>query len=153
MLRYFNVYGPKQRYDAYGNVIPIFANRILKRQPLKVFGDGEQTRDFVNVRDVATANIQAAATPGVDGVFNIGSGTRISVNKLAKLIQDAAGVEVGTHYGPPRKGDVRDSLADISSARRMFGFAPKVTMEEGLREYMSWICQDPLTLTQLEQGQ
>lgn len=152
-LRYFNVYGPKQRYDAYGNVIPIFANCILKRQPLTIFGDGEQTRDFVNVRDVAAANIQAAATPGLGGVFNIGSGTRISVNKLAKLIQDAAGVEVGTRYGLPRKGDVRDSLADISAASRMLGFVPKVGMEEGLREYMSWICRDPLTLQQLEQQQ
>jgi UDP-glucose 4-epimerase len=152
-LRYFNVYGPNQRYDAYGNVIPIFANRVLKRQPLTIFGDGEQTRDFVNVRDVAAANIQAAATPGLGGVFNIGSGTRITINKLAKLVQDAAGVQVGTQYGPPRKGDVRDSLADISAASRMFGFVPKVGMEEGLREYMSWICQDPLTLQQLEQGQ
>jgi UDP-glucose 4-epimerase len=152
-LRYFNVYGPNQRYDAYGNVIPIFANRILKRQPLTIFGDGEQTRDFVNVRDVAAANIQAGATPGGGGVFNIGSGTRISINKLAKLIQDAAGVEVGTCYGPPRKGDVRDSLADISAASRMFGFVPKVSMEEGLREYMSWICRDPLTLQQLEEGE
>jgi UDP-glucose 4-epimerase len=152
-LRYFNVYGPKQRYDAYGNVIPIFANCILKRLPITIFGDGEQTRDFVNVRDVAAANMQAAATPGEGGVFNIGSGTRISVNKLAKLIQDVAGVEVGTRYGPPRKGDVRDSLADISAASRMFGFVPKVGMEEGLREYMSWICQDPLTLRQLEEGQ
>lgn len=152
-LRYFNVYGPNQRHDAYGNVIPIFANCTLKRQPLTIFGDGEQTRDFVNVRDVVVANIQAAETPGRGGVFNIGSGTRITINELAKLIQDAARVQVGTRYGPPRNGDVRDSLADITAASRMFGFVPQVGMEEGLREYMSWICQDPLTLQQLEQGQ
>jgi UDP-glucose 4-epimerase len=152
-LRYFNVYGPNQRYDAYGNVIPIFANRVLKRQPLTIFGDGDQTRDFVNVRDVAAANIQAAAAPGVDGVFNIGSGTRITINKLARLVQDAGGRQVGVQYGPPRKGDVRDSLADTSAASRMFGFVPKVGIEEGLREYMSWIGQDPLTLQQLERGQ
>jgi UDP-glucose 4-epimerase len=151
-LRYFNVYGPNQRYDAYGNVIPIFANRVLNRRPLTIFGDGEQTRDFVNVRDVAAANRRAAATPGLAGVFNIGSGTAITINKLAKLVQDAAGVQVGTEYGPPRQGDVRDSLADTRAAFRMFGFVPKVGIEEGLREYLSWISQDSLTLQQLEQG-
>jgi UDP-glucose 4-epimerase len=152
-LRYFNVYGPNQRYDAYGNVIPIFANRVLKGQPLTIFGDGEQTRDFVNVRDVAAANIRAAATAGVDGVFNMGSGTRITINKLAKLVQEAGGAQVGMQYGAPRKGDVRDSLADISAASAMLGFVPKVGIEEGLREYMSWIREDPLTLQQLEKGQ
>jgi len=152
-LRYFNVYGPNQRYDAYGNVIPIFANRVLKRQPLTIFGDGEQTRDFVNVRDVAAANMQAAAAAGVEGVFNIGSGTRITINKLAELVQDAGGLRVGVEYAPPRQGDVRDSLADTRAALRMFGFLPQVGIEEGLREYMSWISRDPVTLEGLEQGQ
>jgi UDP-glucose 4-epimerase len=152
-LRYFNVYGPHQRYDAYGNVIPIFANRVLKRQPLTIFGDGEQTRDFVNVRDVAAANIQAAATPAVEGVYNIGSGTRITINKLAELVQEAGGLRVGVQYAAPRKGDVRDSLADTRAALRMFGFVPRVGIEEGLREYMSWISQDPVTLQGLEQRQ
>jgi UDP-glucose 4-epimerase len=149
-LRYFNVYGPHQRYDAYGNVIPIFANRILRGQPLTVYGDGEQTRDFVNVRDVAAANVQAGLAPGVHGVFNIGSGTRITVNALAHMIQAAAGREVGIQYAPPRKGDVRDSLADIRAAQEAFGFAPGVCMAEGLAEYMAWIHQDPVTARQLE---
>jgi UDP-glucose 4-epimerase len=137
-LRYFNVYGPHQRYDAYGNVIPIFANRILTGQPLTIYGDGEQTRDFVNVADVAAANVQAALSPDAAGVFNIGSGTRITVNALARMMQDAAGREAGAEYAPPRKGDVRDSLADIRAAQRAFGFAPSVALEEGLKEYMEW---------------
>jgi UDP-glucose 4-epimerase len=137
-LRYFNVYGPHQRYDAYGNVIPIFANRILKGQSLTIYGDGEQTRDFVNVADVAAANVQAALSPDGRGVFNIGSGTRITINALARMMQNAAGREVGVQYAPPRKGDVRDSLADIRAARQAFGFAPLVGLEDGLKEYMEW---------------
>jgi UDP-glucose 4-epimerase len=148
-LRYFNVYGPHQRYDAYGNVIPIFAHRILRSEPLTIYGDGEQTRDFVNVRDVAMANLQAARSPDARGVFNIGSGTRITINVLAQLIQAAARCEVGVQYAPPRVGDVRHSLADIRAAEQAFGFCPTVTMQDGLREYMAWIRQDPVTVKML----
>ena len=144
-LRYFNVFGTYQRFDAYGNVIPIFANHLLKREPLVIYGDGEQTRDFVNVRDVAHANIHAALTPEVRGTFNIGSGTRISINALSKLMQDASGVTVSVQYGPPRPGDVRDSLADITSAKKAFGYQPEVDILKGLVEYWSWIAQDPLS--------
>ena len=73
-LRYFNVYGPNQRFDAYGNVIPIFAFKMLRGEQLTIFGDGEQTRDFINVKDVVQANIKAAMAHGVSGAFNIGSG-------------------------------------------------------------------------------
>lgn len=149
-LRYFNVYGPHQRYDAYGNVIPIFINRVLRRQAMTIYGDGEQTRDFVNVRDVAQANLQAAfAGQEVKGVFNIGSGTRITINHLAQWVQDAAGVSVGVQYAPPRQGDVRDSLADIRAARSAFGFEPAVSLEEGLQEYWQWIKQDAVTMEQV----
>jgi UDP-glucose 4-epimerase len=144
-LRYFNVFGPRQRYDAYGNVIPIFANRLLKHEPLLIYGDGEQTRDFVNVRDVANANIKAALSSNVKGVFNIGSGTRVSINELARLMQKAVGVEAVIQYWPPRAGDVRDSLADISAARKALGFEPEVELSAGLSEYWSWIRQDPLS--------
>ena len=85
-LRYFNVYGVNQRYDAYGNVIPIFAHRMLQGQPLTIYGDGEQTRDFVNVRDVAEANYLAGMNRGVSGAFNIASGTRVTINHLAELM-------------------------------------------------------------------
>ena len=129
-LRYFNVYGLNQRYDAYGNVIPIFANRILKGTPLTIYGDGEQTRDFVNVADVAAANIAAAFSPDACGVFNIGSGTRVTINELAHLIQEAAGMEVGREFAPPRLGDVRDSLADINAAKSAFCFSPKTNLKD-----------------------
>jgi UDP-glucose 4-epimerase len=137
-LRYFNVYGPNQRFDAYGNVIPIFAFQMLRGEPLTVFGDGEQTRDFVNVADVVQANLRAAAARQVSGSFNIGSGTRITINRLVALLRAATGVEPVVRNGPPRAGDVRDSLADIGAARATLGFAPAVSIEDGLAEYAKW---------------
>ena len=137
-LRYFNVYGPSQRFDAYGNVIPIFVFRMLRGEPVTIFGDGEQTRDFVNVRDVVQANIKAAMASGVSGAFNIGSGTRISINDLVKRLRATSGLNPVVRHGPPRAGDVRDSLADIGAARKAFGFEPAVTMDEGLPEYTRW---------------
>jgi UDP-glucose 4-epimerase len=137
-LRYFNVYGVNQRYDAYGNVIPIFAHRMLHAQPLTIFGDGEQTRDFVNVRDVAQANYKAALSRGVSGAFNIASATRVTVNHLVELMTGASGIHPVVEHGPPRKGDVRHSLADISAAAKAFTYSPTVTLEAGLKEYMDW---------------
>ena len=137
-LRYFNVYGPNQRFDAYGNVIPIFAFKMLRGEPLTIFGDGEQTRDFVNVRDVVQANIRAAAATGVSGAFNIGSGTRVTVNKLVDLMKDASGLTPAVTHGAPRPGDVRHSLADITAAGAAFGFSPVCGLEDGLKEYMAW---------------
>jgi len=152
-LRYFNVFGPYQRYDAYGNVIPIFANRILRRRPLIIYGDGEQTRDFVHARDVAEANLRAGFSPGASGVFNIGSGTHISVNELARQMQEVAGVAVGTQVAPPRPGDVRDSLADIRAGRAALGYEPRVPLPDGLREYWRWVSHDELTLRGLDEQQ
>jgi UDP-glucose 4-epimerase len=149
-LRYFNVFGPYQRFDAYGNVIPIFANRILAGLPITIFGDGEQTRDFVNVRDVVNANLCAALSAEAKGAFNIGSGTRRSVNALARLMREVAGREVEIVYAPPRPGDVRDSLADIRAAKTAFGFEPEVEFSQGLREYWGWLQTDPVFLKQLE---
>ncbi len=141
-LRYFNVYGINQRYDAYGNVIPIFAHRMLHNMPVIIFGDGEQTRDFVNVRDVAQANYKAALARRVSGAFNIASGTRITINRLVKMMIEASDIEPVVEYGPPRKGDVRHSLADVSAARATFGYEPAVGMEEGLAEYMEWAANE-----------
>lgn len=137
-LRYFNVYGVHQRFDAYGNVIPIFADRILRGVPMTIFGDGEQTRDFVNVSDVAQANIKGALSEAT-GVFNVGSSSRITINNLARLLEEVSGKSVGVEYGPERPGDVRDSLADVSKAQETFGFDPSNDIESGLREYMGWI--------------
>jgi UDP-glucose 4-epimerase len=138
-LRYFNVYGPNQRCDAYGNVIPIFANNVLCGIPLTIFGDGEQTRDFVSVHDVARANVNAAMTTKAAGVFNLGSGTRVTINWLAKMVSEIAGSRSNIEHAPPRKGDVRHSLADISRAKEAFGFTPKVDLGTGLAEYIAWL--------------
>jgi UDP-glucose 4-epimerase len=137
-LRYFNVYGVNQRYDAYGNVIPIFAHRMLRELPLTIYGDGEQTRDFINVRDVAEANYGAAMSRGVSGAFNIASGTRVTINALVALMAEAGGLTPEVEHGPPRKGDVRHSLADISQARARIGFDPRVDLQSGLAEYLRW---------------
>ena len=142
-LRYFNVYGPNQRYDAYGNVIPIFVHRMLDGDPLLIFGDGEQTRDFVAAQDVAAANLAAATTPGVWGCFNIASGTRITINHLAELLQELADQPVEVQHRPERPGDVRHSLADISAARDAFGYAPAVAIEDGLGTYVAWAARTP----------
>lgn len=137
-LRYFNVYGVNQRYDAYGNVIPIFVHQLINGQELTIFDDGEQTRDFVNVEDVARANIQAARA-GASGAFNIASGTSITINRLVELLADASGLEPAIRRAPPRPGDVRDSLADISAGRKAFGYAPQVKLREGLDRYLEWM--------------
>jgi UDP-glucose 4-epimerase len=137
-LRYFNVYGPHQRFDAYGNVIPIFVFQILADEPLTVFGDGEQTRDFVNVRDVVQANIRAAMSRHISGAFNIGSASRVSINALVSLLTKVTQIRPDVRYGPARSADVRDSLADIGAAKTRLGFEPGVGLEEGLSEYVAW---------------
>lgn len=141
-LRYFNVYGINQRYDAYGNVIPIFAHRLFKGLPITIFGDGEQTRDFVNVRDVAEANYRAGMKEGLSGAFNIASASSVTINHLAHFMREASGINGVIEYAPPRKGDVRDSLADISAAANAFGYEPSVDLEEGLRAYLAWARED-----------
>ncbi|HEY4216008.1 MAG TPA: NAD-dependent epimerase/dehydratase family protein [Gemmatimonadaceae bacterium] len=146
-LRYFNVFGPNQRFDAYGNVIPIFVFKMLAGEPITVFGDGEQTRDFVNVRDVVQANIKAAGARGVSGAFNVGSATRITINDLLVRLAQASGIQPDVSHGPPRPGDVRDSLADITAARTKLGFEPVVGIDEGLREYVEWARQEARTAT------
>ncbi len=137
-LRYFNVYGINQRYDAYGNVIPIFTRQLLQGEELVIYGDGEQTRDFVNVADVANANLLAAKSRGVSGAFNIASGVSITINRLIDMLEEVAGIRVTATHGPARKGEVRDSRAEISAARTALGYEPVVRIEEGLAEYIGW---------------
>jgi len=141
-LRYFNVYGPNQRFDAYGNVIPIFIFNSLKGERLIVYGDGEQTRDFVNVRDVVQANIKAALSRNISGAYNIGSGTRISINTLLKKISNLSNIKISTKYDNPRPGDVLHSLADVSSANTAFDYNPAVSIDEGLAEYYQWAVKE-----------
>lgn len=141
-LRYFNVYGPNQRFDAYGNVIPIFAYRMLRGETVTVFGDGEQTRDFVHVRDVADANYLSATVPSTSEAINLGSGTRVTINRLLEIMQEVSGIRARIDYVPIRPGDVRHSMADISKAVMQLGFAPKIELTEGLHDYMNWLRHD-----------
>jgi len=138
-LRYFNVFGPNQRLDPYGNAIPIFAFRLLTGCPIVIFGDGEQTRDFVSVADVVQANIRAALQPGLRGAFNIGSGARTTVNAIVAKLARLSGLQPEIEYGPPRAGDVRDSQADIGAARRAFGYEPGDDLDNRLAEYLAWV--------------
>ncbi len=137
-LRYFNVYGPNQRFDAYGNVIPIFVFKMLRNEPLTIFGDGEQTRDFVHVDDVVQANIKAADAIGVSGAFNIASGTRVTINRLVEMITKDNKNAVKIERGPERPGDVHHSLADISLAREKINYIPTVDLGTGIEEYVEW---------------
>lgn len=137
-LRYFNVYGENQRFDAYGNVIPIFVFNALQGRPITIFGDGMQTRDFVNVADVVQANIKAALAPGVSGAFNIASATQTRILDLAESVRDGLGIPVDIQFGPLRAGDVEHSLADVGAASTAFGYQPRITMEEGLPAYLAW---------------
>ena len=132
-LRYFNVYGPRQNPNSqYAAVIPRFIQRVLGDKPPIIFGDGEQTRDFTFVKDAVEANILAAESDAT-GVFNIGKGESISINRLAELIIELVGKGVKPVHREPRLGDIRHSLADISKAKA-FGYDPNYNLEEGLRE-------------------
>jgi len=145
-LRYFNVYGKRQDPAShYSAVIPKFITRILSKTNPVIYGDGEQTRDFVFVDDCNQANIKACFTNGISGdFFNIGSGVNISVNELANTIGNIAGVEIEPVYEDARSGDVRESLSDISKARRHLPFEPEYTMEAGLKKTIEWYREQSL---------
>ena len=115
-LRYFNVYGPRQDPSSpYSGVLSLFMKAVLERRAPTIFGDGEQSRDFTYVEDVAELNLKAARAPGVSGkVYNGGNGGRITLNQAWALVQKLEGVDIPPVYGPPRAGDVRDSQADTT---------------------------------------
>jgi len=136
-LRYFNVYGPRQDpASEYAAVIPKFIMKVMNGEPPVIYGDGEQTRDFIFVKDVVYANILMAVSDAT-GVFNIARGKGITINELAHLIMDELGVKLSCKYTDPRPGDIRDSLADISRARDV-GYTPRYELREGLKETIKW---------------
>ncbi len=137
-LRYFNVYGPRQAYSDYSGVITQFINRVRKGLPLMVFGDGEQTRDFVYVEDVVEANMLALKSGKAAGeVFNIGTGVATSINQLAETLLDIADKrDLKILHYRAREGDIRHSVADISKAKEKMGYSPKVTLREGLKKLL-----------------
>ena len=140
VLRYFNVYGPRQDPSSpYSGVLSVFMKAVLERRSPDIFGDGEQSRDFTYVEDVAELNLKAARAKGVSGrLYNAGNGSRITLNQAWALLQRIEGVEIPPVYGPPRAGDVRDSQADTSAAVRDLGLAPRYSFDEGMRLTLEW---------------
>lgn len=135
-LRYFNVFGPKQSPNgAYAAVIPLFMQALTDDEPAKINGDGEQTRDFTFVDNAVQANVRGFFAPkeAANEVFNVACGERISVNYLWNSLKDAAGKDIEPVYGPPRQGDVRDSLANIEKAGELMGYKPEYSVRDGLR--------------------
>lgn len=136
-LRYFTVYGPRQRPDM---AIHKFVNAIFKRDEIPVFGDGTQTRDFTYIDDAVEANILAAKANNdlVGEVFNIGGGSRISVNELIEIMGDITEKKAKIKNIDKQKGDVRDTWADVNKAKADLGWIPKVKIEEGLKKFVDW---------------
>lgn len=148
-LRYANVYGPRQTPKSEANVISTFSSQFLQGEPVTIFGDGSQTRDFVFVRDVVTANLLAteqiseinrAPARSIDDLaFNVGTGRATSVNELRKRFSHVLGRECAACYAPPRPGELQRNALDISKAQRFLRFEPKASLDEGLRETVSWV--------------
>jgi len=139
-LRYFNIFGPRQDPSSqYASVIPNFISRMLKGESPTIFGDGEQSRDFVYVFNVVEANILASKAKGVSGeVFNIGCGEGTSVNSLASKLNEILREKINPSYDEPRPGDIRHSFADISKAKKMLKYEPQVPFGKGLEETIRW---------------
>ena len=143
ILRYFNVFGPRQDPQSeYSAVIPRFVSMILSNQRPIIYGDGHQSRDFVFVNDVARANLLAATVPEISGgVFNIGRGERTTLLQLLDSLGDILGQSIQPIFEPARKGDVRDSLADITEARTCLEFEPQTTIRDGLDQSVEYYKQ------------
>jgi len=140
-LRYFNIYGPKQSpTGAYAAVIPLFMQALLEAKAPTINGDGEQTRDFTFVENAVQANVKAlfASEKANNQIYNIAVGERISLNKLWKILQLESQQDLQANYGPDRQGDVRDSLADISKAKKLLNYDPLFDVQKGLKIAYQW---------------
>ncbi len=141
-LRYFNVFGPRQAADSpYSGVLAKFITAMLAGEQPRIDGDGEQSRDFTFISNVVEANLLACAAPkerAAGQVFNVAIGERFNLNQTYTILQKLTGYNKPAAYGPPRAGDVKHSLADISRAREALGYAPKIGFEEGLRQTVAW---------------
>jgi UDP-glucose 4-epimerase len=143
-IRYFNVFGPRQDPGSpYSGVISLFSTALLEKRRPTIYGDGEQTRDFTYVANVVDGVLRACDATGVAGeVINVATGGRISLNELLRVLNRIVGADITPLYAAPRAGDVRDSQADISKARRLLGYTPLVGLEEGLRRTLEWCRAD-----------
>ena len=137
VLRFANIYGPRQSASLEGGVIAIFLERLAKGEETLVFGDGGQTRDFVHVDDVVVALLRAAGREG--GTFNIGTGVETSVNRLHELCRQACGIDKPPGHGPPRLGDARRSVLDVTRAEQELGWRAQVALDAGLERTWGWM--------------
>jgi len=139
-LRFFNVYGERQDPSSpYSGVISVFMRALIDRRSPVIFGDGEQTRDWTYVEDVAALCVKAAQAPGVTGkVYNAGNGARCSLNRVWEILQKIERVSLPPVYEAPRPGDVRDSQADVTAAAHDLGHKPLFTLEQGLSRTLAW---------------
>ena len=139
-IRYFNVFGPRQDPSSpYSGVISVFATALLESRPPRIYGDGEQTRDFTYVANVVDGVLRACEAPKASGeIINVATGGRISLNKLFYAMRDVVGGNLEPTYAEPRKGDVRDSQADITRAKALLGYEPTVSFEEGISRTIEW---------------
>jgi len=135
-LRYFTVYGPRQRPDM---AFHRFIKSILNGEEIEIYGDGEQTRDFTFISDAVEGNILAMKSDIIGEVFNIGGGSRVSVNKVLESIQKIGGKNAQIVYGDVQKGDVKHTLADTSKAKKYLGYTPKVELKTGISEQWKWL--------------
>jgi len=137
-LRYFNVFGPRQdQHSEYAAVIPKFITRFIDNQPPIIFGNGMQTRDFVYIKDVVQANMLAMQSSAT-GTFNIGSGQKIDLNTLAGTLAEIMKVNIHPIHEKPRTGDIRDSVSDISAAKKTLGYQTRYSLDDGLGETITW---------------
>jgi UDP-glucose 4-epimerase len=143
-MRYANVFGPRQDPKSEAGVVSIFVSRLLERQPLTVFGDGKQTRDYVYVKDVARANVLASTAPSIAATsldapaFNIATSKQRSVLELAASVGDVMGQKPTLEFAPPRAGELLRSALDVSKAKKVLGWTPQYVFEDGLRELVDW---------------
>ena len=139
VLRFMNIYGPRSTGGLYSGVMVAFAEALNQDKSLTIYGDGEQTRDFVFVSDVVDAIILALEKSGATGeTFNIGSGIQTNINQLAKLFMSLTPYEQQLQYASPRKGEIRHSYANIGKARRILGYEPKIELSTGVKEFFDW---------------
>jgi UDP-glucose 4-epimerase len=139
ILRPFNNFGPRQNAGAYAGIIPIVVNRARAGQPIEIYGDGEQTRDYVFVRDTADAAVRTYGEQRTRGrSMNVASGIELTINELVRQLLEALGSDVPVVHVEPRLGDVRRHAADIGLARELIGFEPRTSLREGLAETVAW---------------
>lgn len=138
-LRYFNVFGPRQNPNSqYAAAVPIFVSRAVSNKPIVIYGDGEQTRDFVYVKDVVRANVIAAESEVQTGIFNVGTGKKISIKELAEFVIKKTNSSSEILYEKEREGDIKHSLADIYHSTNILGYSPSFNIESGLSETVKY---------------